>query len=252
LSQLEDDLGRYSETEQPLANATRDTNPLPVTFKSVSFAYPDQGDQVLNTIDLILSPGEMVALSGPSGRGKTTLLDMIAGLMPPDDGRIEHGGKSIHDCKYEGALRSQIAYLSQDAFLFDVSLRENMVWGGREASDSEIADALQIAAADGIVARLPEGLETRAGERGQLFSGGERQRLCLAAKLLRRPKLLLLDEATGAIDRETELGILSRLRELRSDMTILLATHRPVDHGTFDAIWAMEEGGRLAVVSRPS
>ena len=195
-----------------------------VRFEHVSFRHPD-GAAGLDDLTLDLPAGAFVGLTGPSGSGKTTFLDLAAGVLEPQAGRIAVHGVLLAD----GAPpehRASVAYVAQDPFLFDDSLRRNLVWSRPDADDAELYAALAAVGADALLRRLARGLDARIGERGVLISAGERQRVALARALLRRPALLILDEATNAIDVDGERAVLAQLSALRPRTTILMVAHR--------------------------
>lgn len=225
----------------------RTGGPAAVEIRDLAFAYQGDREPVLAGLSLSIQPGEIIALQGVSGAGKTTLLDLLIGLLEPLNGTILTDGKALLSEEDRSHWRDRIAYLPQDPFLFDDSIRGNMVWTADEASEGEIWDALRVACADDFVRATPQRLETTAGDRGQKFSGGERQRLCLARALLRKPRLLILDEATSALDRQTEERIMGNLRRLRSQFSILLITHREESLRFADRVYRLENGHCTAV-----
>lgn len=191
----------------------------------VSFQHSADSKPVLDAIDLTIGKGDILALSGRSGAGKTTLLDILTGLCPPVSGRVYIDGAPLIP-ETRAAWQKRIAYVPQDPFLFDATLRENLVWMSAEVSDADIWHALDLVEAASFVRNLDDGLDHRVGERGTAMSGGERQRLCLARALLRAPDLLILDEATNALDEALERRVLQQLVEERGDMSVVLVTHR--------------------------
>jgi ATP-binding cassette subfamily C protein len=203
-----------------------------LSFVRVDYAHdPASGRRPeLDQASLEIRPGAFVGIVGPSGVGKTTFLDLAAGVLRPQSGAVWAFGQPLGgEAQDVGALarhRGQLAYVAQDPFLFDDSVRANLAWAAPERADAEMRQALHAVGAERLLERLGQGLDTRIGHRGALLSAGERQRLALAGALLRRPRLFLLDEATNAIDVEGEEAILRRLSALRPQATILLVAHR--------------------------
>jgi ABC-type multidrug transport system fused ATPase/permease subunit len=214
--------------------------PLAVEVRDVVQGYG--GDRVLDEMTFTLRPGEVVALVGPTGAGKTSLCELLAGLVSPESGGITLSGVALDDIAPD-ELHRAVALVFQEAFLFAASVRENLVLDAAY-DDDDIAWALEIARADRFVTRLPHRLEQRIGERGVTLSGGQRQRLALARALLRRPQLLLLDDATSAVDATVEQQILSGLRASLASTTLIVA-HRVSTIALADRV-LMLEGGRIA------
>ena len=203
-----------------------DSGPASLRMHAVTFRHPGQASALLDKFSLEVASGEVVALDAPSGTGKTTLLDIAAGLYAPESGEIAVDGRRIAGERDWQAWRSGLSYLPQDPFLFDASLRENLLWCAPGASEEAMWAALDRAEIAALVSALPQGLDARAGERGASLSGGERQRICLARALLREPRFMILDEATNALDRDLEALILQRLCDMRDRFSLLLVTHR--------------------------
>ncbi|MBU6330362.1 MAG: ABC transporter ATP-binding protein/permease [Acidobacteria bacterium] len=196
--------------------------PLPVSFRDVSFRYGDD-PPVLDHLDLDLAPGEIVALVGMVGSGKSTLCELLPRLVDPDAGSVRIGDIDLRDLDPQVA-RSVVALVFQETFLFADSVRENVTLG-EPVEQAELDRVARIAHAAGFVARLPEGWDTVIGERGVTLSGGQRQRLALARALLRSPRVLVLDDATSAVDPVIESAILRDLRESLQTTTLVVA-HR--------------------------
>lgn len=212
------------------------------------FGYrPDE--PVLRGISLDLLPGRFEALVGPSGSGKSTLAALLAGLYEPDGGQVSVGGIPVARMERRPEV---VALVPQEPFLFGGSLRENLLFGLRRAPDeSELVEALELAGLGDFVAALPEGLESRVGERGVTISGGERQRLMLARALLVQPRFLLLDEVTAALDPTTEQEVLGRLRRWQGgERAVLLITHRIASALQAEYVYVLEDG-RLAEEGEP-
>lgn len=195
-----------------------------VHFDNVSFAYGDAVPAV-NELTLTAMPGETIALVGATGAGKSTVLNLLTRFYEPTHGTITLDGTPLAAISKEW-LRDQTGYVTQESFLFNTTLRENLQLAKADASDDEIWAALEAANAAGFVRNTPEGLDTVAGERGLRFSGGEKQRLAIARALLKNPPLLLLDEATSALDNTTERLVQEALERLRSDRTCFVIAHR--------------------------
>ena len=197
-----------------------------IEFRAVTYRHGegDAAERGVSALDLVIAPGECIGITGPSGAGKTTFADLLAGLLMPQDGRITVGGAPL-TANALGPWRARIAYVAQDAFLFHGSVRGNLAWMAPDAREEAMWQALEIAGAADIVRRMDAGLETIVGERGTLMSGGERQRLALARAVLRAPRVLILDEATSAIAASGERAILARLRALAPRPVIIMIAH---------------------------
>jgi ATP-binding cassette, subfamily B, bacterial len=216
--------------------------PLAVDVRALSFAYAADADPVLAGVDLALTPGEVVALVGATGSGKSTLCHLLAHLYQPTGGAVRFGGVDLSRAD-PASLRSAVALVFQEAFLFAASVRENLALGW-DASDEELHWALDAARARRFVERLPLGLDQPLGERGVTLSGGQRQRLALARALLRRPGLLMLDDATSAIDPTVERQILDGLPDTLHATTLVVA-HRLSTIALADRVVFLD-GGRIA------
>lgn len=180
------------------------------------------------------------AIIGESGSGKTTLLDLLSGLLVPDGGDIRVDGLPLGQVP---GWRRSIAYIPQETMIQSGTIRENLAWGNEAPGDGELWHALSQAALDGLVRKLPNGLDTEVGERGVKLSGGEKQRLALARALLRKPTLLILDEATSALDPDNHRLVLDTVRSLHGSMTVLVVTHRHEElAGLIDGVVAVDDG----------
>jgi ATP-binding cassette, subfamily C, bacterial len=212
-----------------------------VGLEGVSFAYDREASAAIKDIDLTIRVGETTAIVGPSGAGKSTIADLVMGLITPSKGLVLVDGVPLSP-PHVRSWRSQIGYVAQDTFLFNDTLRANLLWAHPEATDQEIRQALKSAAAEGFVSKLPNGLDTVLGDRGVRLSGGERQRLALARALLRRPSVLILDEATSALDSENEKRIQHAIEKLHGSVTILIITHRLSTIRDADVIHVLDSG----------
>jgi ATP-binding cassette, subfamily C, bacterial len=212
-----------------------------IRFEDVSFAYPTAAREAVSGVELEIAARRTTAIVGASGSGKTTVADLVMGLVLPSAGRVVVDGRVL-DEEWMGGWREGIGYVAQDTVLFHDSVRENLRWARPDASDEELGEALRAAAADGFVGALPQGIDSVIGDRGVRLSGGERQRLALARALLRRPALLILDEATSALDSENERRIRDAIAALHGRVTILLITHRLSSVRDADAIHVMQDG----------
>jgi ATP-binding cassette subfamily C protein len=219
-----------------------------VRLERVAFAWPDAAP-VFTDVDLLIPAGRITVLTGPSGAGKTTLVDLVLGLLEPTAGRILVDDVPLSRIDRR-AWRQEIGYVPQDPVLLHASVRENLTFGDPAVEEEAILRALAIAEAQDFVRQLPEGLETVVGERGAALSGGQRQRLALARALVRRPRLLVLDEVTSALDAGTEKRICDNLVAMPDRPTILAVTHRPAWLAIADRIVEIGEGGRVRVRTR--
>lgn len=265
-------------TERPDARSVPE-GPVSVTYDDVRFAYPSAdkvslasleevatldtrgGVEVLHGISFRVEPGQTVALVGTSGSGKSTTASLAARLYDVDSGAVRIGGVDVRDLTF-ASLRDTVGVVTQDGHLFHDSVRGNLLLADPEATDSELWDALRRARLDGLVAGLPDGLDTVVGERGYRFSGGERQRLTIARVLLARPRVVILDEATASLDSTSEAAVQAALADAlegrtaiviahrlstirRADLILVVEDGRIVERGTHDELLAIgEDGGR--------
>ena len=202
-----------------------DFNPE-IRITNVNLTYPGANRKALNNVNLKITPGQIVAIVGPSGAGKTSIVDVLLGVLNPDSGQISICNLDPLTCiaKWPGAL----AYVPQDVVISNGTIRENVAMGFPRASatDELVRDALRIAQLDSFTDSLSEGIDTHVGDRGTKISGGQRQRLGIARAMFTRPQLLVLDEATSALDGETEADISDAIQNLRGSVTVLMIAHR--------------------------
>ena len=211
-----------------------------VEFRGVGFGY-DGDDPVLRDVELEVEAGRTVALVGATGSGKTTLLALIPRLYDVSEGAVLVDGADVRTVDL-GSLRREIAMVSDDAFLFSATLRDNIAYARPDASDAEVIDAARRAGLAEVVDELPEGYETLVGERGLTLSGGQRQRVAIARALLAGPRILILDDATSSVDATTESRIKNALREVMAGRTTFVIAHRLSTIALADEIVVLEEG----------
>lgn len=217
-----------------------------IAFDAVSFAYPARpGVQALDGVSLTVKPGETVAFVGPSGAGKTTIIQMIQRFYDPDTGSISLDGIALPDLQRDH-FRKHIALVPQDPVIFAASARDNIRFGRPEASDAEVEAAAKAAAAHDFINALPDGYDSFVGERGVMLSGGQKQRIAIARAILRDAPVLLLDEATSALDAESERLVQAAVDELSQSRTTLIVAHRLATVKKADRIVVMEEGRIVA------
>jgi ATP-binding cassette subfamily B protein len=206
-----------AELAQPVEGAVR--------FEGVRFAYASGTRDVLHGLDLDIPAGETHAIVGSTGSGKSTVVKLLLRLYEPQHGRITVDGSPIEDLTFT-SLRGATGFVAQDVFLFHGTVRENLTYGRPGATDEEVVRATTLAEAHAFIEQLPDGYDTVVGERGQKLSGGQRQRLTLARAILRDPAILVLDEATSAVDNETEAAIQRSLERVSAGRTTIVIAHR--------------------------
>jgi subfamily B ATP-binding cassette protein MsbA len=213
-----------------------------VTFERVSFRYgAGDRDHALREVDLDVMPGESIALVGPSGAGKTTLVSLVLRFFDPTGGRISIDGHDLRDVTLV-SLRAQIGVVSQEAILFNRTVRDNIRYSRLEATEAEIRTAAEAANALDFIEELPDGFDTPIGERGMTLSAGQRQRLAIARALLRDPRILILDEATSALDSQSEQQVQAALRRIVRGRTTFVIAHRFSTVRDVDRIVVMDRG----------
>ncbi len=213
-----------------------------VTFDDVHFSY-SEGDEVLHDVDFHVAPGEVVALVGPSGAGKTSIANLLCRFYDPTHGSVRVDGHDLREVQLR-SLRSHVSVVLQDTFLFNASVRENLLYGKPDATEDELVAATKAAYAHDFILALPEGYDTEIGERGVKLSGGQRQRLALARAILTDPRILILDEATSSVDAEAEYLIQQALERVLEGRTALVIAHRLSTIRNADKIIALD-GGRI-------
>ena len=212
-----------------------------VQFDNVSFSYPNHSRPVLSEFSLTVPKGTTLGLVGTTGSGKSTLVKLLLRFYDPNSGRVTLDGHELPELTLQ-SLRQQIGLVSQDVFLFDGTVEENIRYGTFDASQEALQTAIRQAAVDEFLPRLPNGLATLVGERGVRLSGGQRQRIALARALLKNPPILILDEATSAVDNETERAITLALEEVRKGRTVIIVAHRLSTIRHADRIVVVSEG----------
>lgn len=210
-----------------------------IDVKSLSFSY-NQKDQVLSDISIRVPPGKTIAIVGSSGSGKSTLVDCMLRLLEPTSGGIYLDDINAEEIPLE-SWRKIIGYVSQDTFLFNDSVRNNVLWGNPEAKEKDIIEAAKLSGAHGFIMELPKGYDTVGGDRGERLSGGERQRIGLARALVGKPKILLLDEPTSNLDSESEKYVQESIENLFGKVTIVIVAHRFSTVRKTDYIYVLEK-----------
>lgn len=236
------------ENEQDMEADTKEARALDfhassghVKFDSVSFRYGQRATPTLADVSFEANPGEIVAIVGRSGAGKSTIVNLILGLYRPEAGNILLDGRQISDLSLD-QLRRNVSYVAQDTFLFSGSIRDNVLFGKPDASDQQVVEALRSAGAMDFVAELPEGLDSEVGDNGGSLSGGQRQRIAIARALLKDAPILILDEATSALDGETERNVRSALGKLPQGRTAIIIAHRLTTIQEADKVIVLDKG----------
>jgi ATP-binding cassette, subfamily C, bacterial CydC len=232
-----------SEPETP----RRISEPVPaVDFDAVRFRYPGQADDVLRELSLRIEPGRTVALVGRSGAGKTTCAYLLLRFWDVTAGAVRIGGVDVRDLTDQD-LRAVVAFVPQDIYLYDDTIAGNLRLGRPDASDDQVRAAARLAGADEFVSALPDGYDTRCGERGAVLSGGQRQRLAIARALLTEAPVLVLDEAVSSLDTDSERALHESLEATRGTRTTLVIAHRLSTIRRADTV-VLIDGGAVAAV----
>jgi ATP-binding cassette subfamily B protein len=213
-----------------------------VSFQDVSFRYPGQsGDSVLQHITFTAKPGTKTAILGATGSGKTSLVNLIPRLYDVESGRVAIDGQDVRNFSLK-ALRSAIGVALQESVLFTGTIAENLRWGNPEATDEDLAQMTHVAQADEFISKTEKGYDTELGQRGVNLSGGQKQRMSIARALIKRPKILILDDSTSAVDLTTEAAIQDGLREALKDCTVFLIAQRISAALDADQIIVLDDG----------
>ena len=232
------------DPENPLAAPDRRQGAI--AFEDVVFAYPARpGVQALDGVSFTVAPGETIALVGPSGAGKTTIIQLLQRFYDPSSGRITFDGDDLRDLE-RADFRRHMALVPQDPVIFAASARENIRFGRPGATDAEVESAAKAAAAHDFLTALPDGYDSYVGERGVMLSGGQKQRIAIARAILRDAPVLLLDEATSALDAESERAVQLAVDRLSQDRTTLIVAHRLATVKKADRIIVFEHGKIVA------
>ena len=240
LLQIKADQARADSFRQAPGGQRFDTNETKVVFDQVSFSYGG-GETALDSISLEASANRMVALVGESGSGKSTVVDMLLGLQQPDSGDVYLNDVNSREIDLQ-QWREQLSVVPQRPILFDLTVRENLLWANPDATEDAIHRVLEITDCTGFVSRMPKGLDTEIGEAGIRLSGGQVQRLALARALIREPRILILDEATSALDTESESRIYSALPKATRNCLVIVVAHRLATVRTADQILVFQRG----------
>lgn len=229
------------EEIQEKENAIRQPIKGHVTFKDVSLQYVEEDDVALKHIDFDAPPGKVIGLIGATGSGKTSITQLITRFYEADMGEVLVDGQLVSDYELK-SLRSQIGFVLQEPFLFSTSIRENIAYGRPDISEEQVIDAAKRAQAHDFIMQLPKGYDTLLGERGMGLSGGQKQRIAIARALCINPSILILDDATSAVDMETEFKIQAALKEVMKERTSFIIAHRISSIKHADEILVLEEG----------
>ena len=211
-----------------------------VEFNGVNFSYTPER-KILDDVSITIQPGEKVAVVGPSGSGKSTIARLLFRFYDVTQGEITIDGKNIADCTQD-SLRQHISMVPQDTMLFNETIRFNVQYGNPQADERALQQAVSLANLDGLISKLPDGLDTVVGERGLKLSGGEVQRVAIARAILKKPKIIVFDEATSSLDSETEAAVMQAIQQVTANVTSLMIAHRLSTIVNADRIYVIEHG----------
>jgi len=231
--------GEDGRQENAASSASAPDEGAEIVFERVTFRYPGMADPALDRISFTVRPGQTAAVLGATGSGKSSLIQLIPRLSDPDEGAVRIDGRDVRTCDPEW-LRAQIGYAPQEVVLFSGTVRDNLLWGKDDATREEIVEAARAAQIHETIMRLPNQYETMIGQKGINLSGGQKQRLSVARALVRKPRVLLLDDSTSALDAKTEAALLAALKAYRC--TILLVTQKISAAMQADVILILEDG----------
>ena len=248
---------RITEVLSEKSTLTNPENPVyevtdgSVDFDGVSFRYSSKAERMaLSNIDLHIASGETIGIIGGTGSAKSTLVNLISRLYDVTEGSVKVGGRDVREYDIE-ALRSNVAVVLQKNQLFSGTIKENLRWGNKEATDEELVHVCKLARADEFISQFPDGYDTYIEQGGTNVSGGQKQRLCIARALLKKPKILILDDSTSAVDTKTDAGIRKALREFMPETTKIIIAQRTASVEDADRIVVMDGGSIMAVGSWP-
>ncbi len=246
VSRICEDLQKADADQEERAVKSPERELLPadrICFRNVSFSYPGSGKEILSHVDLEIPVGSSVGFVGSSGAGKTTLIDLLLGLLRPDGGGIFYGGQDIRD--YRESWGQKLGYIPQNIYLADDTIRRNIAFGIPDSliEEERVWEALEEAQLSEFVRNLTEGLDTRIGEAGVRLSGGQRQRIGIARAFYQEPEILVFDEATSALDTETEAAVMEAVEHLRGRCTLLMIAHRTSTLSGCDRVYRVQNQG---------
>jgi ABC-type multidrug transport system fused ATPase/permease subunit len=210
-------------------------------LRDVTFAYDTRATAVLYDVSVQIEPGQTVALCGPSGSGKSTILNLLLRFYDPVGGEVLLDGTPLPSIR-KASLRSHFALVQQETFLFNDSILDNIRYGHAEATMEQVIAAAKAANAHGFINALPNGYDTKVGERGVRLSGGQKQRISIARAFLANPQVLLLDEPTSSVEPDSEAAIIAALDRLMAGRTTVLTSHRPSLIQQADMVYVIENG----------